>query len=275
MQVASEETVIAEAVLGGGNNSPLMMALIELYAVEALLGRARWELRAVASNEEATEACERAKGLYDSARGGLQRARDSLLASRRNVIWRKFFFRLTTQYHSDRLLLGYALMKPMVEKLNARPNSEKDKAPLVSAEDKAKHRQSCEELLRHFLLRLRRAYQSLLTAVDLYLPQSFDRQNAEPCPNRFRWLYRMWWELTLCGYATGRLALSLDPNTDDIDADKFVTCQLQWLNETGGIKNSELGKLINEKYELLETKYREIETDSSNGQGAQRALENG
>jgi NAD-dependent SIR2 family protein deacetylase len=263
-----------EMARGGlGNNSPLMMALIELYAVEALLGRARKELRDVATNEDATEACELAKGLYDSARGGLQRARESLLASRRNVIWRKFFFRLTTQYHSDRLLLGYALLKPKVEKLNAPPKSEEDKTPVMSDEEKAKLRQECEELLRHFLLRLRRAYHSLLTAVDLYLPQSFDQQNEEPCPNRFRWLYRMWWELTLCGYATGRLALSLDKNTDPIAADEFVTAQLEWLNETGGIKNSELGNLINNSYHLLKTKYEEMEENSGNDQGPRQALE--
>src|SRR6185369_694000 len=101
------------------NHSPLMMALIELYAVEALLGRARKQLRGTSSDEEAKKACALARGLYDSARGGLQRARESLLASRRNVIWRKFFFRLTTQYHSDRLLLGYALLKPMLEELKA------------------------------------------------------------------------------------------------------------------------------------------------------------
>jgi hypothetical protein len=263
-----------EMARGGlGDHSPLMMALLELYGVEALLGRARKELRVAASDKDAIEACDLAKGLYDSARGGLQRARESLLASRRNVIWRKFFFRLTTQYHSDRLLLGYALLKSKVAELTAPLNSEEDKALLIAGENKAKQRQSCEELLRHFLLRLRRAYQSLLTAVDLYLPQSFDQQNTDPCPNRFRWLYRMWWELTLCGYATGRLALSLDSKTDPIAANTFVTSQLQWLNETGGIKNSELGKLINDKYEFLETKYREIEANSNTGKGAQQALE--
>jgi hypothetical protein len=254
-----------EMARGGlGDHSPLMMALIELYAVEALLGRARKELRVVASNKKATEACDRARGLYDSARGGLQRARESLLASRRNVIWRKFFFRLTTQYHSDRLLLEYALLKSLVEKLNA---------PKISAEDKAKHRQSCEELLRRFLLRLRRAYHSLLTAVDLYLPHTFDRQNADPCPKRFRWLYRMWWELTLCGYATGRLALSLDSKTNPIAADKFVTRQLKWLNKTGGIEKSVLGRLINRNYKLLLTEHGKIEENCSKSRGAKRALE--
>jgi hypothetical protein len=247
---------------GLGNHSPLMLALIELYGVEALLGRAREQLRGTSSDEEARKACDLARGLYDSARGGLQRARESLLASRRNVIWRKFFFRLTTQYHSDRLLLGYALLKPMLEKLKAK-----------SGKDKAKHRQSCEELLRHYLLRLRRAYQSLLTAVDLYLPQSLEEQNTGPCPNRFRWLYRTWWELTLCGYGTGRLALSLDANTNHSDAGKFLTCQLQWLNQTAGIEASELGKFIAGKIELLNAKYETIESDYSNRVGAQAALE--
>jgi NAD-dependent SIR2 family protein deacetylase len=253
-----------EMARGGlGNHSPLMRALIELYAVEALLGRARQVLNVAASDENPQSACDLAQGIYESARGGLQLARESLLASRRNVIWRKFFSRLTSQYHSDRLLLDYVQLKARIAKLKmASGNSEEHK----------EHRQASEELLRRSLLRLRRAYQSLLTAVDLYLPQSFDKQNEKPCPNRFRWLYRMWWELTLCGYATGRLALSLDSSTDPI-ADEFVTCQLRWLNETGGIKDSELGKLVNEKYENLQGHYEEIRKKSRGKDGPRRALQ--
>lgn len=253
---------------GLGNHSPLMSALIELYAVEALLGQARQALLQAPSNSDAEEACNVARGLYDSARGGLQRARESLLASRRNVIWRKFFFRLTTQYHSDRLLLDYARLQPLV--WNLRVQIKKRRVNDVD-------RQACGELLRHFLLRLRRAYQSLLTAVDLYLPpQSIDRTDTYPCPNRFRWLYRMWWELTVCGYATGRLALTLEPTLNDAaaeaDADKYVTCQLNWLNETGGINDSQLGRWIKRKYRLVSREYMNI-NPSLDRVGAKRALE--
>ena len=253
---------------GLGNHSPLMSALIELYAVEAQLGQARQVLLEASSDSNAEKACNAARGLYDSARGGLQRARESLLASRRNVIWRKFFFRLTTQYHSDRLLLGYARLRPLVWSLRAQMKKRQ-----VNDVD----RQACGELLRHFLLRLRRAYQSLLTAVDLYLPpQSIDRPDTYPCPNRFRWLYRMWWELTLCGYATGRLALTLEPILNDADAeadaDKYVRCQLNWLNETGGINDSQLGTWIKRKYRLVSREYMKINPNLERV-GAKRALE--
>ncbi len=254
-----------EMARGGlGDDSPLMLALIELYTVEALLGRGRKVLFEATSADEAVRACKLARSLYDSARGGLQRARESLLASRRNVIWRKFFFRLTTQYHSDRLFLGYALLTPMVENL---------KSGRVSSEKRDECRRACEELLRHFLLRLRRGYHSLLTAVDLFLPQSIDHENREPCPNRFRWLYRMWWELTLCGYSTGRLALTLDEDISPDNADLYVRGQLKWLNETSGIETSELARWVKEKYPLLNDRYATLKAKSKASSPEERAME--
>ncbi len=256
-----------EMARGGlGNNSPLMMALIDLYSVEALLGSARKLLRDADSDEQAKKACDEAWGLYESAHGGLERARESLLASRRNVIWRKFFFRLTTQYHSDRLLLGYARLKSKLEKMRAPLNSGEDN-------DKEKQREECKVLLRLLLRRLRRAYQSLLTALDLYLPQPFDLKQKNPCPNRFRWLYRMWWELTLSGHAIGRLGLSLDPDIKRDPAREFINGQIRWLNEIGGIKSSVLGRDIEGKYELLENAYDEIVKNPDNLHGAKRALD--
>lgn len=241
------------------DHSPLLSALIELYTVEALLGQARKVLFSAPSDEKAEEAFKTARGLYDSARGGLQRAREWLLASRRNVVWRKFFFRLTTQYHSDRLLLGYARVRTMVGKLKARDNKERNGLDF-----------ECEKVLREYLLRLRRAYLGLLSAVDLYLPHASDQTvKNSPCPGRFRWIYRMWWELTLCAYATGRIALTLDSKSNAIRDHGYMIAQLQWLNKTGGIKASQLGKWVNEKYKSLETNYDKVRTGDD---GAMAAL---
>lgn len=278
-----------EMARGGlGEHNPLMSALIELYTVEALLARSRAALFA----GKKKSAMDLARGWYESARGGLQRAHESLLASRRNVIWRKFYFRLTTQYHSERLLLDYAIMEKEAHKLNfpAHPPGEDarreknpaglDFSPSLTrterdSDEQAIDRQFWEERARSSLIRLRRGYQSLLTALDLYLPVA---KESGTFPNRFRWLYRMWWELTLCGYATGRLALeALEPKPAD-EADWYVCKQLKWLNEMDGIEASELGKLIrfdslNQEYEALRSKSYQPSTADSSGDEERRVPE--
>lgn len=244
-----------EIARGGlGERSPLVTALIELYSVEALLAEARFRLFSACSEDEdeANEAYHLARARYESARGGLQRARESLLASRRNVIWRKFFSRLTTQYHADRLFLGHALLRRHRAEELCFKNAEVPKAEL---ERRDRYR---EELIREFILRLRRAYQSLLTAVDLYMPHSSDSPQAHGYPNNFRWLYRTWWELTLCGYATGRVVL--DEKIGPEMANTFVTSQLAWLNELNGIQKSQLGEILvpprgKSKFDELESEY--------------------
>ncbi|HSS19410.1 MAG TPA: SIR2 family protein [Pyrinomonadaceae bacterium] len=244
-----------EMARGGlGDNGPLVSALIELYTVEALLARSRHVLY----NETASNAFELARSYYESARGGLQRAHESLLVSRRNVIWRKFYFRLATQYHSDRLLLNYARMERRVAE---RPSRRKKK-----------ERRFWEENSRRSLIRVRLAYQSLLSALDLYLPGS-DKQER-PYPNRYRWLYRMWWELTLCGYATGRLALKVLAPKIEGRADEYMCAQLRWLNKMDGIEESEFGALVlgqtPQPFELLNEEYEKLQSIS--GEASVRAL---
>jgi hypothetical protein len=252
-----------EMARGGlGDQNRLVSALIELYAVEAMLAEARFVMISAKKEDDSVKACDLARALYDSARGCLQRAQESLLASRRNVIWRKFFYRLTTQYHADRLFLGYALLvKGTAEEELLEPDQLKAEAG---------HRQRKKiDLIREFVLRLRRAYQSLLTAVDLYMPQS--PEESREYPNNFRWLYRMWWELTLCGYATGRVVL--ENKFDEKTADRYLTCQLRWLNELCGINESQLGSIIacnkegkdESKFERLKPEYDDIPVPTNSG----------
>jgi hypothetical protein len=242
-----------EMARGGlGDHGPLTSALIELYTVEALLARSRWAL----FNGSAKNAMDLARGWYESARGGLQRAYESLLASRRNVIWRKFYFRLMTQYHSDRLLLEYAIMATSAEKSKNQAQWKRRQTDQVK-EELMKEERSWQERARSSLIRLRGAYQSLLTALDLYLPWA---ETSEGFPPRYRWLRRMWMELTLCGYATGRLALAkLDPTIDDSNADRYVCAQLKWLNNMDGIEHSELGPFVMPQFEFLEQEYEGIQ----------------
>jgi NAD-dependent SIR2 family protein deacetylase len=247
-----------EMARGGlGDDGPLMSALIELYTVEALLARGRCAL----FNEIVDGGVDLALGWYESAHGGLQRAYESLLASRRNVIWRKFYFRLLTQYHSDQLLLDYAIMEKRAEEGKNQPEKRR-KADL--AEQEREKERFWQEKSRSSLIRLRGAYQSLLTALDLYLPAA---EKVEGFPHRYRWLYRMWWELTLCGYATGRLALeALNPSIDINKADSYICDQMKWLNKMDGIQDSELGKFMGlgklikpPQFEFLQQAYAEVQ----------------
>ena len=215
------------------NDSSLLSALIEIYVTEAFLARGRSILYRMESGREFHEAQE----MYDSAWGALRRARESLLVSHRHLMWRKLFFRITTQYHSDRLLLRYAKLQ---EKALSRPKP---------------NRQYFEENAREALLRLRRAYQSLVSALDLYLPLSAKHDPAHS--NRFRWLYRMWWELTLCGYSTGRAVIAAlqEDNRDDDQAHDYVIQQLKWLNKADGVDESALKNAFEKNFHLLREQY--------------------
>ena len=247
-----------ETARGGlDNDSSLLSALIEIYWTEALLARGRSVLFTVRTGKEFQEA----QQLYDSARGALRRARESLLAGHRHLMWRKLFFRIATQYHSDRLLLRYA-------KLQNKALTPPDQSP----DDATEH--SFEENAREALLRLRRAYQTLVSALDLYAPLS-----AKPDPshsNRFRWLYRMWWELTLCGYATGRVAIEAIRKEEALrkeeafcekevqaQAHDYVVQQLRWINKADGVDDSALKNVFEKNYESLKEKYEESLTRTS------------
>lgn len=245
-----------EMARGGlDNDSSLLSALIEIYVTEALLARGR----AILFNVRSKTAFDQAQQVYDSARGALRRARESLLASHRHLMWRKLFFRITTQYHSDRLLMRYA-------KLQARAL----KHSKAFTEDE--HKQYFEENAREALLRLRRAYQTLVSTLDLYLPLSVRNDPAHL--KRFRWLYRMWWELTLCGYATGRVVIKASRGTGirKPQADNYVVQQLKWLNKADGVDDSALEHMFAKNYHLLEPEYTKLFTGGKGGTSLQKAL---
>jgi NAD-dependent SIR2 family protein deacetylase len=197
-----------EMARGGlGDKNPLTSALIELNAVEALLGRARGELFEV----ESKTAWNLAAGMYDSAGRGLRRAREFLIASRRNAIAQKLFFRLATQYHSDRLFLEYARLEKIVADANEQA---------ITGQGREEVRRTLQKMSGKFLVRFRSAYGTLLTSLALYLPTS-SAPGSEP-KNRSRWLSRMWWELTLCGYATGRLVIQFNDERTEDEKDKLA-----------------------------------------------------
>ncbi len=254
-----------EMARGGlGSHGPLISALIELYTVEALLARSR----AVLYGGKIENGTERVESWYRSARGGLHRANELLLAGRRNVIWRKFYFRLATQYQSDRLLLNYTLLENKREERKsqedslANNNQPRAKTLRTRDRDQLEHQLFWNETSRKSLIGLRRGYQNLVTALDLYLPSP---ERKAGLPTRYRWLYRMWWELTLCGYAIGRLAIDeLGKPRDKNHAHRHVREQLKWLNEIDGIEDSVLGEFVKDKneYELLKKHFDELQAVS-------------
>lgn len=232
-----------EMARGGlDNDSSLISALIEIYWTEALLARGRTILFERRSGDEFREAQE----VYDSAHGAVRRARESLLVSHRHLMWRKLFFRITTQYYSDRLLLRYAKLQ--------------EKALSVTAKGiDSQAKQDFEVNAREALLRLRRAYQTLVSALDLYLPLSkkFDPSHSK----RFRWLTRMWWELTLCGYATGRVVITAVRGTriTEDHAHEYLVQQLKWLNKADGVDESALKEVFEKNYDWLQCEYQSLE----------------
>jgi SIR2-like domain len=241
-----QKTLRAFEMARGGldDDSSLLSALIEIYWTEALLARGRAVLFTIKTGNEFHEA----QQVYDSARGALRRAREALLVSHRHLMWRKLFFRICTQYHSDRLLLRHA-------KLQERAFTRKKR----SESDMRKY---FEENAREALLRLRRAYQTLVSALDLYLPLSEKNESEREIAHlkRFRWLYRMWWELTLCGYATGRVVIeAIRGRTISPDqADDYVIQQLKWLNKADGVDDSALKNVFEQNYEALKGKYEDL-----------------
>lgn len=238
-----------EMARGGlDNDGPLISALIEIYVAEAVMARARVILF---SSDASEKSFGEAQQMYDSARGALRRAQESLLGSHHHLMWRKLFFRIRTQYYSDRLLLRYArlharALKDKEPRETPRPGKLYDDDALVRS-------RFYEENARDALLRLRRAYQTLVSALDLYLPHS--AKNDPSNLKRFRWLYRMWWELTLCGYAIGRVAIeALHPNISPKPHD-YVIHQLEWVNMADGVNDSALKRVFTKNRRSIETQY--------------------
>lgn len=260
-----------EMARGGlDNDSSLLSALIEIYWTEALLARGRAILFTVKTKNEFQEA----QQVYDSARGALRRARESLAANHRHLMWRKLFFRIATQYHSDRLLLRYAtLQKTALEQKEAFKQKEPANQTVLDFD--------WQKNAREALLRLRRAYQTLVSALDLYLPladkdDSVDTSKTENIVHlkRFRWLYRMWWELTLCGYATGRVVIEAIRGTE-ISPDPghhYVIEQLRWVNKADGVDNSALKKVFEKNYLCLRDRYKDSLKDSEGDSHLMTAL---
>lgn len=244
-----------EMARGGlDNDSPLISALIDIYMTEAQLARGRFVL----FDPNSETGFQQAQEAYDSAWGALRRARESLIVSHRHLMWRKLFFRIATQYHSDRLLLRYA--KVQQRALTHEKRSEK-----------ADRKKYFEENARDALLRLRRAYQTLVSALDLYLPLSAKNGSVQTSKtetkahsNRFRWLYRIWWELTLCGYATGRVVIdALRGNAiSEDEAHKYVIQQLEWLNEADCVDDSALEEVFAKNFHCLRPEYDRLLKDT-------------
>lgn len=233
-----------EMARGGlDNDTPLISALIEIYVAEAVMARAR----VILFNRDASKkSFGEAQRMYDSARGALRRAQESLLVSHHHLMWRKLFLRIRTQYYSDRLLLRYArLQKRVIE--------EKTYGLDAIYKDAHERKKFYVENGREALLRLRRAYQTLVSALDLYLPHS--AKNDPSNLKRFRWLYRMWWELTLCGYAIGRVVTeALEPDIS-AKAHDYVILQMEWVNTADGVNDSALKRVFTRNRRRIKAQY--------------------
>ncbi len=189
-----------------GDTNPLLAAVAEFYRVEVSLARARLILNPGSSTPEA-ESLETARTEYETARGALQRARRALESGRRNVVWWKKFFQLASQYHSDRLLLGYTRLIGSWTQNTPPP----------------------EEIPR-YLMRLSRGYSAIRSAQDYFLPGKTEPNCYSAV--RSRWLLRAWWEITLSSYATGILVAKRTLDQDQAYAHRLVSDYLRWLNKS-------------------------------------------
>jgi len=228
----------ARAGLGEGNR--LLAARNELYSVEACLGQARICLYPSRVGEEAAEqqrAMDEARGPYESARFALRRAQQALLATRRNVIWWRFYYLIVGQYHADRLLLGLAEMvqpwySDLQEMLKAR---DAGRLP-VGGKPRLSGR-----TLAEFLSRLRNGYNALRSAADYAMPP----ETAADPPSS-PWLQRIWLEMTAAGFAVGYAALCaqilrrgkalpLLGSHNSHEQTKYIMDLLEWLNQSAGL----------------------------------------
>ncbi|HET6978371.1 MAG TPA: SIR2 family protein [Pyrinomonadaceae bacterium] len=203
------------ARVGSNKRGYLLSALIELYAAEAYLAQSRGILFQGTSTEIVSH-------LYGLAGTTLGRARQFLLASRGHMQGRKLFFRLTAQYYSERLMLNY----------------------LQLSEDTRPKKSTATRISKHSIALLRRGYQSLLTALDLYLPTS-----ADPFPHSIRWLYRIWLESTLTAYLIGCLTIETFGKQSPDETHQQLIALMRSINKTGGIVDSYLGPRIENDYD--------------------------
>jgi hypothetical protein len=193
-----------EMARGGlGTENRLLLAINELYFAEASLVHAR-----VHQDREPGKPI-LAETAHEAAKYALQRARDHLLAGRRNVVWWKFYYQMTAQYHAERLTLDLAKLKKI------------DSSKLPGQ-----------------LTRLRRGYNAIRTGLDYTLPNS-DKHI------RSHWLARAWVEMTLAAYVLGIEHLKAQAQRSKEEGDrtvldlsqvsKYVESQIKWLNLREGL----------------------------------------
>jgi hypothetical protein len=187
---------MARAGLGGTNR--LLAALNELYMVEACLAGARVFLYprvGWASNPKAViDSMNRAYAKYETARLGLKQAQAFLMAGRRNVIWWKLFFLLTAQYHSDRLLLGQAMILAAMNNRTLTAGTGRR----FGGESRRPDYTSLRPVQpSEFLRRLRRGYSAVRSALDYAIP------NQRKDGPTSAWLRRVWFEMTCCSHTVG------------------------------------------------------------------------
>ena len=227
-----------ELARGGiGKTDSLIAGLVEFYTVEARLAFARllldphnWNERSVNSKngtKSPPHPLDEVRSHYEAARIGLQQMRHFFLAGHRNVIWWRVFFRLVTQYHADRLVLGYArFAQDCLNHTNT-----------TSASKQLEMHKSLfpQGDLPTFLRRLSRGYHALKSAIDFNLPETDNTTTSN-------WVSRMWWELTLSGFAMWRLSIRAisDLNNEEHRkatqyGDNYILSQLGWLNQSANL----------------------------------------
>jgi hypothetical protein len=86
----------------------------------------------------------------------------------------------------------------------------------------------------------------------------------------------MWWELTLCGYASGRVviaALGGKPiDQHDPQAHEYVIEQLKWLNKADGVDDSALEQRFANHRDCLQNEYKLLIAGSIRGNPLKTAL---
>lgn len=194
-----------ELAQGGlGVTNPLLAVVAEFSVIEISLARARLLLYP----EPPDDGCDpisTARAYYETARGALQRARQNLSSGRRNVVWWKKYYQLVSQYQADRLLLDYTRWLR---------DWTPDEPPTGD--------------LPFFLIRLRRGYDAIRSALDYFLPER--SAGGDHHAVRSRWLVRTWWEITLSSYAAGILVACRALGKGQKEAHRLVGDYLEWLN---------------------------------------------
>jgi SIR2-like domain len=225
-QTADEEFESAfrhfELARGGlGNGNALLCALIELYASEACLGRARIRLLPLQQTTAEEAAFAECIAKFDLARTALQRAREWLSRSRRNVLWWRLFYLMVSQYHADRMMVGYARV---MCRIGAEALKQNRQINLDGLE------------LPPFLARLRRGYNSVRSGLDYRLPGSEI--------NSICWLKRTWRQMTFAGFGVAYAALYASiycrPRSSQAvveppvwsDVPMYVWKSIEWINHS-------------------------------------------